>query len=477
MALTLFGLIILAIGGLLLVRASSTGMLLLVLASSLMGGSAAILLPALGGSSVPPAIMATMLLAARCLMPLGDQPRALQDAVSSNSWLILFALYGALSALILPRIFEGVIDVMPLRPIKAKDPFVTYPLAYSTQNITVAVYLLMTMVGAIGAHMAAQRHGSEQIIARAAGAIGAGHAVLGFAGVAAAGTPAVAFFDFFRNGSYAQLDQAVSGVVRVAGIFPEPSAYALYGFVWFVFNAELWQRGVAPRWTGAGAVALLAALLLSTSSTAYIGLAAYGVVLAVRKILFPGTLPMAAMVAGIGSLILLVIGALVLRLVQPAVFDQVLGIAEKMTVGKSDSLSGMQRMMWAMQGWHGFIASGGLGVGAGSFRSSSLITAILGSMGVIGILSFLVHLARVLQPLRRSTYEPVSDPRIAAGAAAGWTATLMIVPAALSAASPDPGLLWGLMGGMALGLRHHRSPATAPGSVNATPRHAGIAQA
>ena len=42
--------------------------------------------------------------------------------------------------------------------------------------------------------------------------------------------------DFIRNGSYAQLRQETDGFIRVAGLTPEPSTYANFGIVWWIFR-------------------------------------------------------------------------------------------------------------------------------------------------------------------------------------------------------------------------------------------------
>ena len=110
-----------------------------------------------------------------------------------------------------------------------------------------------------------------------------------------------------------------------------------------------------------------------------------------------------------------------------------------------------------MQGLHAFLASYGLGIGAGSFRSSSLFMAMLGSLGVVGVVSFLGHLTRVFKPLRASTYTNPKDERSAAGSAASWTVISMMIPASIGAASPDPGVTFAIIGGLALEWRRRRS--------------------
>jgi hypothetical protein len=195
------------------------------------------------------------------------------------------------------------------------------------------------------------------------------------------------------------------------------------------------------------------ALLISTSSTAYVTLAGYSAAFVLRTLVVPWGLPfrkvviLAVLILGFVSLILAMIAF------DPSLFDRFTHILSIMTIEKSESFSGQQRAFWAKQGLDAFVASAGLGIGAGSFRSSSLVTAILGSMGVIGITAFLAHLARAFKPLHATTWHGLTASRHAVGAAASWTCILMLMPAAVASPSPDPGVLWAIFTGLALGLR------------------------
>lgn len=453
MTITLFGVLVILVGGWLLLRAPSSAMLAFVMLASLMSGSAAFVLTGLGGSTVPPASAALPFLVLRCLLPGGHAPEQWAAALRDNGWLLLFVVYGAAGAYILPRIFAGQVHVTPLRPIPTGDPFVTFPLAFSTQNVTVSVYLLLTLLAALCTYLVASRPGNAFRLARVAALVGGIHALLGFASVAFVGTPLIALLEFFRNGFYAQLDQTVSGLVRMNGIAPEPSGYAMFGFGYCVLNCELWSRGVETRWTRPAALLLIAALLLSTSSTAYVGLAGYGAVWIARLILSPGRFGAHGLLLLLGLVLMAGIAFISALLLMPDGVATVGRIADRVLFEKGESLSGMQRLGWALQGFEAFRASGGLGIGMGSFRSSSLLTAILGSAGVIGMCAFLLHLVRVFGPFRASTYRPGTAREEDVGIAASWTALVMLFPAAVTAASPDPGLNWGIMGGLALGLR------------------------
>ncbi|MFD2137624.1 hypothetical protein ACFSLT_24920 [Novosphingobium resinovorum] len=79
-----------------------------------------------------------------------------------------------------------------------------------------------------------------------------------------------------------------------------------------------------------------------------------------------------------------------------------------------------------------FIASGGLGIGPGSFRSSSLFMAILGTMGVIGIGTFAWYLISVVRPIGATVAASGHEAMIAVMRACAVTAPIILIPAAVS---------------------------------------------
>ncbi|MFM9976641.1 MAG: glycoside hydrolase [Sphingomonadaceae bacterium] len=461
MAITIFGVLVALIGGYLMLRASALAMLIFVMMTTLLGGSAAFYLA--NGSSVLPSIQAVLLLTIRCIMPTHRRIGTLRGALDANLPLLLFTAYGIGGALVLPFIFAGAIDVAPLRPIFSLDPFATAPLGFTPQNLTAAGYLLTTMLGAIMAFVAIQAPEAELRVARTVAVIAIVHATLGFIGIAVAGTPLQAVLDFFRNGLYNQLDQEIGGLARMNGIFAEASNFAGYGFIYFVFANELWLRNIDRRWTGTASLLLLSALIISTSTTAYIGLAGYFAILALRQILFPSTLSFSKVVTIMAGSLFVAASVIALFVLRPESLKIVETIYRIMLVNKSESESGLVRLMWARQGIEAFWVSGGIGVGIGSFRSSSLGSAILGSMGVIGVATYAAQMLRVIQPFRQSTFVRTGNTRTDVGVAAAWTVIAMSIPSFVSAPSPDPGLNWGLLVGIALGLRL---------GTAAVPRHA-----
>ncbi len=464
---TLFGVVTMALGIFMLLRSSQIAMLQMTLLLSLMGGSAAIILPSLGGSTIQPAILALAFLILKCVLPRPQQNFQLVAAISDLKFLLLFAAYGAASAQILPRIFANMIDVTPLRPIPNGYLFAAYPLGFSNQNVTAAVYLLATLFAGICAYVACLTPRSEYRIARTAATIAGTHALLGLSGVVFAGTAWSAVLSYFRNGFYAQLNQTFDGFVRMNGIWPEPAVFANYGFAWMVFTTELWLRNVMRRWTGWAALILVIALFISTSTTAYIGLAAYSVVIGLRILIVPSSVSMRHGLIFLTGGLVFTAALISLIIISPDAAQALGSFAAKFTVDKASSASALQRGFWAEQGIAAFWVSGGLGIGPGSFRSSSLATAILGSMGVVGVAAIIAQIIAVLQPFRRSTYSRVTDDRLATGVAASWASVIMLIPSQFSAPSPDPGIIWGFFCGMALAFRRQDS-ALASGRIGAS---------
>lgn len=453
MTLTFVGLLQCVFGLWIVLRGSLNHALAFLLLSSLFGGSAAAQLPALGNSSIPPVQFALLFVYLRVLMPRGGYAGAVPDALRANIALVVFTLWGIAGAIAAPRIFAGTLSVAPMRFDGARSLLDTVPLEPTAQNVTSAVYLLGALMIAVFAQIVSRFRGGANTLVRTGVVIAWVHATAGILGAATRGTPLEQVFDLFRNASYAQLDQSYQGFVRINGLFPEASGFASFGLAWFFFNCECWYRSIHPRATGRAALVLALTLFFSTSSTAYIGLSVYAVLFVLRAFLLPQAadrqrLSQATMAAVAAVSLACLAMALVPRL-PAAVWDMIL----HMTVEKEGSDSGRQRLFWAMQGWNAFLASGGLGIGAGSFRSSSLLTAILGSMGVVGISAFAFYLWSVLQPLRHSTWARSEDPALSVGGAAAFTALLIVIPASISDPSPDPGTNFAIFAGTALGLR------------------------
>jgi hypothetical protein len=455
MTITFIGYFHLVAGGAIALRGSLRQAFLFLFVSALFSGSAALILPS-GGSSVPPIYFALLFVYLRIIAPRGGFMGSVPDAIRANRWLALFALYGVAMAYLGPRLFAGAIDVYPMRMVARDSLFDTLPLEPTSQNVTASIYMIGTLFLAVGAWIASRRDDAPATLVKAALWVSWGHIGFGLIALAARGTPFDAMLDLFRNSTYVQLDDTVGGIVRIRGIFPEASEFAGFGFAYFVVSAELWYRSIHTRATGAAALAMATILFFSTSSTAYAALAIYLAFFFVRPLLLPGLASsrkiatVLAILGAFGVLFAVVMAAV------PEVADSMLKMLELMTVGKSSSDSGAQRLFWALQGRDAFLVSYGLGIGPGSFRSSSMIMAVIGSLGVIGIVTFLLYLAAVFQPWRMSSWCRAEDYRTSVGGAFASAAVLSLVPAALSSANPHPTPTFAILAGAALALRPGR---------------------
>lgn len=452
MIFTFVGLLQLLVGAALLF-ARLPAMFLFLLVSGLFGGSAAVTVTAIGNSSIPPIQFALLFVYLRLLMPRGGYFALVAESVRANLPIVLFTIYGMAAAYAAPRIFAGQMNVAPLRFDNARSLFDTVPLEPTAQNLTASIYLFGSLLVALAAYAACRVQEGIETLVRGGVIMAWVHGVTGIVAALTHGTAMDEVFGLFRNGSYAQLDQSYQGFARIDGFFAEASGYAAFGLAWFIFNAECWYRSILPRSTGKAALLLGAVLFFSTSSTAYVGLGCYLAFFVLRAALIPGHAhPVRLRQAAIAGFAVMVLVALVLVAV-PQMATQVSDMLLHMTVDKGDSESGRQRLFWAMQGFDAFAVSWGLGIGPGSFRSSSILTAILGTMGVIGVATFAAYVLQVIRPLPPHLRRGLSDPPTALMGACATTAFLVLVPAAISSPNSHPGTNFAIFCGAALAMR------------------------
>lgn len=453
MELTFIGLIQVIAGCAIIVAGSANSAFLLLIVSSLFDGSAAVLLPALGGSSIPPVQFALMFVFLRILVPKGGLYGRFPEAVRANAWLVLFCLYGIATAYIGPRLFRDAISIYPMRPAPNAGLFDVIPLAPTSQNLTAGTYLLGTLLLAIAAHIFCRGRGGAKALVDASIWGGWFFIITGLLDLLSRGTPVEEVLSIFRNGDYVQMNVEVDGFVRIRGLLPEASAYAGACFTFFVINAELWYRSIRAGATGLLSVVLVFMLVMSTSSTAYVALACYAAFFVLRALAAPGLAPRGKTlrVSVLAYAILCIV--VVMLAVVPELPTAIYRVVLQMTVEKSTSDSGLQRLFWAMQGVDGIIRSYGLGIGAGSFRSSSMVTAIAGSMGVIGVVAFILYLLAIFQPSRRSTWSIGDDLPQTLGGAFSAAAVLSLVPAAIGSPHASPPAIFSILAGAALALR------------------------
>ena len=240
--------------------------------------------------------------------------------------LALFLLVGIVVTLIMPLFFEGDVVVLPMR-LSAFGAALLSPIQ---ANFTQSGYVTISVMTAFAVALMADEPGFTKTLL--AGLLIGGSACLatGLIDIAASFTGMESLLEPFRNAQYAYLTNVGTGVGlrRVVGFTPEASAY---GPICVEFAAvvvlvrTLYAKSFHRIFATGLAIGLLIMATLSTSSTAYAGLAVLGLVYAgnwIRRAVFSSQVGrsglLGELLAGLAlSAILLFSGGLPLGRVRP----------------------------------------------------------------------------------------------------------------------------------------------------------------
>jgi hypothetical protein len=301
--------------------------------------------------------------------------------------LLALASYAILSAWLLPDVFGGQVMVQPQRP----DPLAAgqfVPLEATFGNVTQTLYLTLdiafTLCVAIFVTRAAVPY--ERIVGAylLGGYVAAGLAFWNFA----SRVTGVPFPDTVlqSNPGWAIVEQSLGSVPRVQGPFTEPSALA--GYMCGIAICCLWLNVRGYRIMRPNLLLVLAVVstLLSTSTTGILMLAV--------------GLPLTLLIGSVGGdpaaigrigktfAILALVGGIAIVpafMLRPALLDSV-GTVVESTLSKGESDSFNERTEWDAGALATVSPTYGLGVGWGSYRSSSLVPGLVANGGVFAIL-------------------------------------------------------------------------------------------
>jgi hypothetical protein len=288
-------------------------------------------------------------------------------------FLAFFTVVGVGGALLLPRIFDGSVRILPTR--LGLDSGQTEMVAPSGTNYIQSFYLFCNFALA-GLVYYFRRCGlfNDADFARALKI-----AVLVVLGIGfyqlAAFWAALPWPDAVINSNIGvkQLyEQTALGVRRMSATFLEPSFLAMHMLIVFGY----FGLGLG-RWLIAALIGL--ALLASTSSSAYVGLLVLVAIWAAwdAKRIGWKLLPALLLVCGV---------AVALLALDYVVFEG--QFFQRLVFDKLDAGSGKVRQYADYLALKTFSDSYGLGVGVGSTRASSFLATLLATTGIIGFLSF-----------------------------------------------------------------------------------------
>jgi hypothetical protein len=383
----------------------------------------------------------------------------LRDVSSRPAVIIfgLFVLYAVLSAIILPRLFEGSIDVYSLEraPVGTRSAIPLVNLHPTTGNITQSIYLIANFaVFAFLAFAVARAKGMRHAMLMLNAAT-VTHLIFGALSVIHTVAPVAVILETVRTANYAILQHhTMGGLSRVIGSYAEASAFGSMSLGLFAYNALrfLQTRGL---WFLVASLSLLAAIIFSFSTTAYAGLALMVFLWSVHTsfVLLRGGLK-GDQLLGFFLCIAMAAAVVFLLLFEPsrAFADQ---LYLRLFGAKLQSASGIERGLWNMQGIQNLIESGGLGVGLGSARTSSLITVLLSNVGIFGALLYAGFVAAsFLKPWpKRDWHMPAGEARaqrMFAAARAG--AIAMLLTHVIAGGNVDGGLQFFVFAATAAGV-------------------------
>lgn len=243
-----------------------------------------------------------------------------------------------------------------------------------------------------------------------------------------------------RTASYAMLTEAQEGGFwRITGANSEASAFGGISLVCLAFCYVYWRQTKSRLAQGLAAL-LLVLLVLSTSSTAYVGLAilAVPVAFSILRSFLSGHVDrdeiLIIALSAIG-------GATVLTIIlyDEKFFAPFVRLMDSMVLNKAASTSGQERAYWNIKSLQALLDTGGLGVGLGSSRASSWPIAVVSQLGLVGgamMAMLLLVVFRGMGNLKR--YIDPETNAVIAGVRASALAS--IVGGSLISGTADPGM-------------------------------------
>ena len=426
----------------------------LFLAVTPFGAAAAFNLPAVGGASILVSDLVALTMFA-LVMIHSQGPRLVAGTMKIGQpgfWMILLFIYATFASLMFPAIFAGETEVFSLSRSANESGIISVPLRPSSGNLTqlfrlglgVAIFFALATV------FRARPDGRTVVIGMAVAT--AVNAALGWLDVITYAVGAEALLDPIRSANYAMLyDVRMAGLKRMIGGFPEASAFGYYSLGIFAFWFHYWLDTPRSRLVVVMLVISAVAVLRSTSSASYVAMLAYLV-----------TACLIWMTATFGretnrrSLNIAVSAVLVGWLGAIAVFtsyefvETVQAFLDRALFNKLDGASGVERLSWNAQALQNLIDTRFMGAGLGSVRASSWLMATLASLGIIGTGLFFAFIVSVLL---RGAARSHPDARFTVVRALQSACIALLISACLTGATPDLGIFFFAVCGLAAGLR------------------------
>jgi hypothetical protein len=402
------------------------------LCSTLLGASAALTLDTL---SVQPAHLLLGFLAYGSLTERGSWQRITQSVSLGRPgfWLLLTTIYAIVSAFIMPRLFAGQTLTFPVRSEGYKVALVP-----AMANLTQSVYLVGDFVCFVLISGYASTLSGKRVLGNAALLCAGLNLMFAVLDLVTYFTGTTELFAFIRNANYAMLnDTEIAGFKRIVGSFTEASSFGAATLGYLGFTSKLWLLGIRPRLTSILTLCSLSALLFSTSTTAYVGLAGFLTLAYLDALfrLFSGVATRQMMWFVFGAPIFL--GTVTIAVALNDTYSLYLqNLADTFVLDKMATDSGIERSSWNRQAIQNFFDTFGFGVGTGSLRASSFPVAVIANFGIVGTALFAAFFLKVFQSSSLGADDLVNGYQ----RAAKWACVAWLITATTSGALVDLGL-------------------------------------
>ncbi len=442
MQISLAGLIVCA--GILLVGYLCRATLIVGLVASLAFGSTAVMiLSSLGGSSpliytfFAALLVGTVALRRRIWRDLGDVFGKIRPVWILSS-LMVYALIGSW---LFPRLFQGQTSAF-VQSKSGRGAVVEASLAPVSGNITQTGYFILGGLATIALCVLLIHKNRIDQVRQAFLVWCCLHTGMGVADLLSKLAGLGDVLAPIRSASYAMLTEVnEGGFWRIAGAYSEASAFGGVSLACLSFCYVYWRKSGSKLafWLS---IVLLGLTLLSTSSTAYVGLTIISIPLAFSLVrsLLAGHLQRDELL--IGALLALAgLAVMAISLYNADFFSPFVKLLEDMVVNKASSSSGQERAYWNMKSLQAFIDTSGLGIGFGSSRASSWPIAVVSQLGLIGSLMMAALLAEVLRGMGR--LRPYVDEQTNAVVSSVQACAIgSIVASSLASGTADPGMVF-----------------------------------
>jgi len=408
------------------------------LCSTLLGAAAASVLEALGGTSLPPAHLLLGFLTLRFLRDKAISKNILNGFVFGRPgfWLLLTMIYCTVTAYIMPRLFAGQTVVVPVRAESAY----TVPLAPAMTNLTQSIYFIGDFVCFVVIYGYASSLEARKFFGSVAVRFAALNLIFAAIDLGTYFTGTTDVLSFIRNGTYGLLnDTEVAGFKRIVGSFTEAASFGGMTLGCFAFTSRLWLLGVRPQFTAILTFLAFSALVFSTSTTAYVGLAIFLAItyfeILLRILYRPLTPQMGFFVFGVP-----LVGAIMVLLItfSDTYSAYLSSLLDTFLFHKMQTDSGVERSLWNRLAIQNFFDTYGFGTGNGGMRSSSFPIAVIANLGIIGTVLFSLFFITVFRSSRKGgPVDPLDDAyrKAAKSACFAW-----LITATVSGALVDLGL-------------------------------------